>query len=129
MQFIAQWFIYAYPKRYAEPETRYQSEPLKFEKDSVRAAKTQVTRLVKADPNMQELREDKYGFGPYAPKWEEWSATANYLHQEGVRYSSRLSRCEYESNTTGKDAGYGYSSTTFQAQIYLHWRAENGDDD
>ena len=123
MQFIAQWFIYAYPKRFSEPETRYESEPLKFEKDSVRAAKAHVTKLVKADSNMQELKEDKWGFGPYPPDWEAWSEEANYLHQDGVRYSCRLSRSEYESNTTGKDAGY--LSTTIQAQIYLHWRAED----
>ena len=119
MQFMAQWGIYVFPKRFSEPVTRYQSEPLKFEKDSVRAAKTQVTRLVKADPNMQELKEDKYGFGPSPPKWEAWGEVGNYLHQTGVRYSSRLSQHEYESD--GK--GAAYSSITIQAQIYLHWRA------
>ena len=118
MQFIAKWGIYAYTKRFSEPETRYESEPLRFEKDSVRAAKTHVTKLVKADPNMQTLKEDKYGYGPYPPDWDAWSEESNYLHQEGVRYSCRLSRNEYESD--GEDAAY--SSTSIQAQIYLHWR-------
>ena len=121
MQFIAQWGIYAYPKRFSEPETRYESEPLKFEKDSVRAAKVHVTKLVKADSNMATLKEDKYGFGPCHPDWDAWSEESNYLHQEGVRYSVRLSRSEYESD--GEDAAY--SSTAVHAQIYLHWRAEN----
>ena len=125
MQFIAKWGIYVFPKRFSEPEIRYESEPLRFEKDSVRAAKTHVTRAVKADPNMQTLKEDKHGFGPYPPDWDAWSETANYMHQDGVRYSCRLSRSEYESSE--KDAAY--SSTAIQAQIYLHWRAENEDDD
>ena len=119
MQFIAKWGIYAYPKRFSEPETRYESEPLRFDKDSVRGAKAQVTRAAKADPNMETLKEDKYGFGPYPPDWDAWSEESNYLHQEGVRYSVRLSRSEYESD--GEDAAY--SSTAVQAQIYLHWRA------
>ena len=121
MQFIAKWGIYAYPKRFSEPETRYESEPLRFEKGSVRAAKTHVTKLVKADTNMQTLKEDKYGYGPYPPDWDAWGEVANNLHQPGVLYSSRLSRCEYESS--GEDAAY--SSTAIQAQIYLHWRAED----
>ena len=119
MQFIAQWGIYEYPKRFSEPETRYESEPLKFEKDSVRAAKAEVTKLVKADENMETLKEDKYGFGPYPPNWEAWGEVGNYLHQPGVRYSSRLSRCEFESYGEGPD----HPSTAIHAQIYLHWRA------
>ena len=118
MQFIAQWGIYAYPKRFSEPETRYESEPLKFKKGSERAAKALVTKLVKADPNMREIKEDKWSFGPYPPDWDAWGETANSLRQPGVLYSCRLSRSESESN--GKDATY--SSTTIQAKIYLHWR-------
>ena len=125
MQFIAQWGIYEYPKRFSEPETRYESEPLMFEKDSVRAAKTHVTKLVKADLNMQELKEDKYGFGPYPPKWEAWGEVGNYLRQPGVRYSSRLSQHEFEDKGKGPD----HPSTAIHAQIYLHWRANNGKHD
>ena len=120
MQFIAKWGIYAYPKRFSEPETRYESEPLRFEKDSVRAAKTHVTRAVKADPNMQTLKEDKYGYGPYPPDWDAWGEVGNYLHQEGVRYSFRISQHELEANGQ-------YATTAIHAQIYLHWRAEDED--
>ena len=121
MQFVVQWGIYAFPKRFSEPETRYQNEPLRFEKDSVRAAKAYVTKLVKADSKMQEVKEDKWGLGPYPPDWDAWGETANSLRQPGVLYSCRLSRSEFESNG---GEGAAYTSTAIQAQIHLHWKAE-----
>ena len=123
MQFIAQWGIYAYPGRFVEPETRYQSEPLKFEAASIRAAKAHVTKLVKADKEMATLKEDKWGFGPYPPKWDTWGEVNNYHDQPGVRYSCRLSR--YESESSGK-AG-DYSSTSIHAKIYLYWKEKEGE--
>ena len=117
MQFRAQWGIYTYPKRFSEPVPCYKSKTLTFEKESVRSAKTHVTKLVKADPNMQELKADKWGLGPYAPKWDAWSEVGNYLHQTGVRYSCRRSRTEFESSDDPQAP-----SIAIQAKIYLHWK-------
>ena len=125
MKFIAQWGIYAYTGVITENETRYQREPFDFEKDGkdlnacIRAAKAHVTKLVKADENMQELREDKWGYGPYPPKWDAWSETANTLQYPDLLFSFRTSQTEYE-----RDGNPNSPTTSIYAKIWLYWKEQ-----
>ena len=119
------WGIIAYVGRWREREERYLSEIIELDADSVQSGKAKATRLAKADPKMQEIREDKFDTGPYPPIWTGagagWGNTYTHPESDDFQYSIRESRREHE---TLYDDEKNPISIELVAQVQLVWSKE-----